>query len=64
MNPPFSDLIDEVLPLLDILTIFLLEDDPIIGIVLVAILRAITKDKIVKLSFILLIIVLGVSQKE
>jgi hypothetical protein len=53
------DIIDEVLPLLDIIAILIIEDDPIIGIVLVALLKLVTKDRIVKISLILLVIVLG-----
>ncbi|MBZ5749616.1 hypothetical protein [Metabacillus rhizolycopersici] len=54
-----SDIIDEVIPLLDIITILIVEDDPIIGIVLVALLKLVTEDKIAKVSLILLVIVLG-----
>ncbi|MEH7254999.1 hypothetical protein V7111_23085 [Neobacillus niacini] len=53
------DIIDDVLPLLDIITILIIEDEPIIGIVLVALLKLVTKDRIVKISLILLVIVLG-----
>ncbi|MCM3653917.1 hypothetical protein [Metabacillus litoralis] len=54
-----SDIIDEVIPLLDIITILIVEDDPTIGIVLVALLKLVTEDRIAKVSLILLVIVLG-----
>lgn len=53
------EIIDDVLPLLDIIAILIIEDDPIIGIVLVALLKLVTKDRTIKISLILLIIVLG-----
>lgn len=53
------DIIDEVLPLLDIITILIIEDDPIIGIVLVALLKLVTEDRTIKISLILLVMVLG-----
>lgn len=53
------DIIDEVLPLLDIITILIIEDDPIIGIILVALLKLVTEDRTVKISLILLVMVLG-----
>ncbi|RKL69092.1 hypothetical protein CR203_03375 [Salipaludibacillus neizhouensis] len=58
------DIIDEVLPLLDIITILIIEADPIIGIVLVALLKLVTEDRIAKISLILLVIVLGTINVE
>lgn len=53
------DIIDEVLPLLDIITILIIEDDPIVGIILVALLKLVTEDRTVRISLILLVMVLG-----
>jgi hypothetical protein len=59
------DIIDEgVLPLLDIITILLVEDNPITGIVLLTLLKMVTKDRLVRISFILLIIVFGSFNSE
>ncbi|QFT88961.1 hypothetical protein FIU87_09915 [Bacillus sp. THAF10] len=59
------DIIDEgVLPLLDIITILLVDDNPINGIVLLALLKMVTKDRLVRISFTLLIIVLGSLNSE
>lgn len=54
-----SNIIDEVLPLLDIITILTIEDDPIIAIVLVAPLKTVTKERIPRICLVLLMIVLG-----
>ncbi|KAB2335065.1 hypothetical protein [Bacillus mesophilum] len=59
-----SNIIDEVLPLLDIITILIIEDDPIIGIVLVTLLKLVTEDRIARISLILLVIVLGIINFE
>jgi hypothetical protein len=53
-----SNIIDEVLPLHDIIVILLIEDDPIIGIILVALLKLVTHARILKVSLILFIIAL------
>ena len=51
--------IDTVITLLDILVALQIDDDPIIGIVLVAFLETVTKDRTMRILFILLIIALG-----
>lgn len=57
--------IDTVISLLDILVIIQIEDDPIIGIVLVALLKTVTKDRLIRILLILLVIILGeVSEVE
>lgn len=58
-----NQITDFVISLLDIITILLVEDDPILGIVLVALLKTITEDRLVRICLILLVIVLG-STKE
>ncbi|KMJ60480.1 hypothetical protein AB685_01495 [Bacillus sp. LL01] len=54
-----NHIIDTVISLLDILVIIQIEDDPIIGIVLVALLKIVTKDRLIRILFILLVIILG-----
>lgn len=54
-----SNIIDDVLPLLDIITLLIVEDNPIIGIVLVALLKLVVKDRLPRISLVLLVIVLG-----
>lgn len=50
-----------VISLLDIITILIVEDNPALGIVLLILLKMVTKDKMIRISFILLIIVLDAS---
>jgi hypothetical protein len=60
MNNLHEDhIIDTVISLLDILVIIQIEDDPIIGIVLGTLLKAITKDRLTRILLILLVIILG-----
>jgi hypothetical protein len=60
-----NHIIDTVISLLDILVIIQIEDDPIIGIVLVALLKTVTSNRLVRISLILLLIILGeVSEVE
>ncbi|MGX6443723.1 hypothetical protein ACWM35_10970 [Neobacillus sp. K501] len=47
-----------VISLLDIITILMVEDNPALGIVLLILLKMVTKDKMIRISFILLIIAL------
>jgi hypothetical protein len=47
-----------VISLLDIITILMVEDNPALGIVLLILLKMVTKDKMIRISLILLIIVL------
>jgi hypothetical protein len=57
--------IDTVISLLDILVIIQIEDDPIIGIVLVTLLKTVTKDRLIRILLILLVIILGeISEKD
>ncbi|SHH90047.1 hypothetical protein SAMN05421807_11831 [Virgibacillus chiguensis] len=53
------DILNEEIPILDIITILFIEDDPITGIALVLLLKMVTDDKMIKISLILLIIVLS-----
>lgn len=53
------DIIDYVLPILDIIVILMLEDEPVIGVVLVLLLKIATEDRIARIGLILLVIVLG-----
>lgn len=49
MNNQHEDhVIDTVISLLDILVIIQIENDPIIGIVLVALLKTVTKDRLIR----------------
>jgi hypothetical protein len=60
MNNLHEDhVIDTVISLLDILVIIQIEDDPIIGIVLAALLKTVTKDRLIRILLILLVIILG-----
>lgn len=58
-----TNIIDEVLPLLDIIVLLMIEDDPIVGIVLVALLKLVVRDRTPRISLILLVIVLGITQE-
>lgn len=53
------DVLDDVLLLVDVLTILLLEDNPVLGVVLVGLLKAVTKENGIRIALILLIIVLN-----
>ncbi|WP_318507986.1 hypothetical protein [Bacillus sp. T3] len=53
------EIINYVLPILDIIVILMLEDEPIIAIVLVLLLKITTEDRIARIGLILLVIVLG-----
>ena len=48
------DIISEVLPLLDIIAVLLLEDNPTLGIALVLLLKSVTEDKVARMSLILI----------
>ncbi|MBO1511351.1 hypothetical protein [Metabacillus bambusae] len=58
-NENDNHIIDTVISLLDIIVIIQIEDDPIIGIVLVALLKTVTKDRLIRILLILLVIILG-----
>lgn len=53
------DVLDDVLLSVDVLTILLLEDNPVLGVVLVGLLKAVTKENGIRIALILLIIVLN-----
>ncbi|UOQ85225.1 hypothetical protein [Gracilibacillus salinarum] len=53
------DILAEALPLLDIITMLLVGEDLVTGLVYVLVIKCVTKDELVKVSFILLIIVLN-----
>ncbi|MGM7635203.1 hypothetical protein [Bacillus sp. Hm123] len=57
-------IIDSAITLLDIFVIILIEDNPVLGIVLVALLKIVTEDRLIRILFILLIIVLSEVVKE
>lgn len=60
MDEPIKNLAaDMVIALLDIMVILQVEENPLIGIVLVALLKTITRDHLIRISLILLVIVLG-----
>ncbi|MBD7963243.1 hypothetical protein [Fictibacillus norfolkensis] len=55
--------LDEVLLLVDIITILLVEERPILGLVFIGLLKVVAKDRMIRIAFILLIIVLNVSRR-
>lgn len=55
--------LDEVLLIVDMITILLLEDRPLLGIVSVGLLKIVAKDRLIRIAFILLIIVINVSRR-
>ncbi|MET3726902.1 hypothetical protein ABID52_000483 [Fictibacillus halophilus] len=55
--------LDEVLLLVDIITLLLVEDRPVLGIVFIGLLKVIAKDRMIRIAFILLIIVLNVNSR-
>ncbi|WP_078411518.1 hypothetical protein [Priestia abyssalis] len=58
------EIIDTVISFLDVFTIILVEDNPIVGIVLVALMKTVTKDRILRILLILLVIVLSVTLQD
>jgi hypothetical protein len=58
------DVVDEVLLVLDIIVILASEENPVLGVVLVGLLKAVTKDRAARIEFILLIIVLNMGMKN
>lgn len=56
--------LETVVTLLDIIVVLQLEDNPVLGIVLIALFKYVTHDMRIRLLFILLIIVLGVLPGE
>lgn len=64
-NRQETHIVDDVLSLLDIITIILVTENPILDIALVALLKTVTNDRLIRILFILFIIVLGkVSKSE
>lgn len=55
--------LDEVLLLVDILAILLVEERPILGLVFIGLLKVVAKDRMIRIVFILLIIVLNVNRR-
>ncbi|MED1862512.1 hypothetical protein P4V41_03405 [Fictibacillus nanhaiensis] len=55
--------LDEVLLIVDMITILLLEERPLLGIVSVGLLKIVAKDRFIRIAFILLIIVLNVNRR-
>ncbi|WP_144697611.1 hypothetical protein [Fictibacillus phosphorivorans] len=55
--------LDEVLLLVDIIAILLVEERPILGLVFIGLLKVVTKDRSIRIAFILLIIVLNVNRR-
>jgi hypothetical protein len=55
--------LDEVLLLVDIITILLVEKRPILGLVFIGLLKVVAKDRMIRIAFILLIIVINVSRR-
>ena len=53
-----------VIALLDIIVILQVEDNPLIGIVLVVLFDTVTKDPLIRITLILLVIVLGLSRNN
>jgi len=55
--------LDEVLLLVDIIAILLVEERPILGLVFIGLLKVVAKDRMIRIAFILLIIVLNVNRR-
>lgn len=55
------DIISDVIGFLDFFLILFLEEDPILSLVLVLLLKTVTEDKFIRILFMLLIIILGIS---
>ncbi|WP_082232583.1 hypothetical protein [Halobacillus massiliensis] len=54
------DAIDYVIPLLEIITILIVEEDnPVLGVAFILLLKTVTEDLLIRIMFILLVIVLG-----
>lgn len=58
------DIISDVIGFLDFFLILFLEEDPILSLVLVLLLKTVTEDKFIRILFMLLIIILGISGTE
>ncbi|MEH7884340.1 hypothetical protein V7654_08435 [Bacillus sp. JJ1609] len=55
---------DMVIALLDIIVILQVEENPLIGIILVAHLKTVTKDHLIRILLILLVMILGLSRNH
>lgn len=60
-NHEEHEIINTVISLLDIFSSVLIEENPIITIILSSLLKIITKDRTIRISFILLVIVLNIT---
>lgn len=58
-NQQEAPIVDDVLALVDIITIILVSNNPILDITLAALLKTVTNDRLIRILFILLIIALG-----
>ncbi|MEC2074590.1 hypothetical protein [Metabacillus fastidiosus] len=58
-NQHENHILDNVLLLLDIFVIIQVEENPVIGIVLLGLLKTVTRDRLIRILFILLIITLS-----
>lgn len=56
--------LDDVLLLLDIIVILAINNNPVLGVVLLGLLKTVTKDRAARIAFILLIIVLNMGIKN
>ncbi|MCT9851944.1 hypothetical protein P2R64_00035 [Priestia megaterium] len=63
-NHEEHEIIDTIISLLDIFASVLIEENPIITIVLSSLLKIITKDRTIRISFILLVIVLNITNND
>lgn len=58
------EIIDTIISLLDIFASVLIEENPIITIILSSLLKIITKDRTIRISFILLVITLNITNND
>ncbi|APH05660.1 hypothetical protein [Bacillus weihaiensis] len=63
-NSESINVTEAVITIIDILVILMVDDNPIIGIVLVALLKVVTEDVRIRVLFILLLITLGVTDSQ
>jgi hypothetical protein len=63
-NHEEHEIIDTIISLLDIFASVLVEENPIITIILSSLLKIITKDRTIRISFILLVIVLNLTNND
>ncbi|WP_273130868.1 hypothetical protein ACNRWW_06590 [Metabacillus sp. HB246100] len=63
-NSDSINVTEAVITIVDILVILMVDDNPIIGIVLVALLKVVTEDVRIRVLFILLLLTLGVTDSQ